>query len=371
MKQGPLRTRWINPGLGRNRPGKFLKPQTYSTISGTLLDEAQAPTNEGDDPEVDEDVEDDAADNEGQDEDATSHANLQKEIQIVDLHSENPLITYNGSAFSCRWASHVGTELLFKAHERDSTIPILRKLNGGVDLLAVNQARIISDPLELQPRKRKRSPARAFVRGSHISHTKYLIPIGAHASARRKDQAVFLERMINMKVDKGETDAVTVVAEKRLSNNRWKARIKEMRDKERSGLKKVIDDAYDEEDSLEVEAARQRLKAMDEEDERVSNLKPSLGKRRGAARMLRQGSRAKNAEQEEGADEPEGDVQRPAPRVDKPKRGRPPKTLYPVKRPVGAAFSHTPVAEISAENASQEQAEAAPADGVDVGNDAL
>lgn len=303
------------------------------------MDEAQGAGE--DDPEIDEDVEDDPenADKEGAaEEDIPAQANLQKEIQIVDLHSDNPLITYNGNAYSCRWASHVGTELLFKAHERDSTIPILRKLNGGVDLLAVNQARIISDPLELQPRKRKRSPERAFVRGSHIPHTKYLIPIGAHASARRKDQAVFLERMINMKVEMGETDAVTVVAEKRLSNNRWKARIKDMRDKERATLNKTLDNASDgEEEDPDVEAAKQRLQDMDEEDERVAKLKPSLGKRRVAARMLRRDPRGKVVEVEPESPAPAASpAPNVPPRTNKPKRGRPPKTLFLPKKVVDA-----------------------------------
>ncbi len=303
------------------------------------MDEAQAAEDE---PEVDEDVEEEVenADKDGE-ADISLQANLQSEIQIVDLHSNNPLITYNGSAFSCHWASHVGTEFLFKAHERDSDIPILRKLNGGVDLLAVNQARIVSDPLELQPRKRKRSPERAFVRGSHIPHTKYLIPIGAHASAKRKDQAVFLERMINMKVEMGETDAVTVVAEKRLSNNRWRPRVKELRDNERKELRDIIDDASDDENSSpKVEAAKQRLQEMDEEDERLANMQPSLGKRRVAARALRRGSKTKEG----------GEAQSPAPRVDKPRRGRPPKSWQAAKKSVNFETSRT-VTQAQSDNA--------------------
>lgn len=313
IKKGPLRTRWINPGLGRNRPGKYTKPATYSTVAGAQLEDIQPAE---DDPEIDEEEEDDPVDEDGDRDGSPDPLADQGEIQTVELHSNNPLITYNGNAFSCQWASNVGTELLFKAHDRDSTIPVIRKLNGGVDLLAVNCGRIISNQLELQPRKRKRSPDRAFLRGSHISHTKYLIPIGAHASARRKDQAVFLERMIGIKAEKGEPDSVTVVAEKRLSNNKWRARFKEMRSAERKHLNNIISSAGQRQTKPEdVQNALHKLKTMDEEDARIAQLGPSLGKRRVA-------SRNQHAKEKAGKDS--------SPGFEKPRRGRPPKAVTQV-----------------------------------------
>lgn len=313
IKRGPLRTRWLNPGLGRNRPGKYIKPATYSNVAGAQIEDEQPAE---DDPEVDEDEEDEPDNADGDEE--FNPENDRGDIQIVDLHSNNPLVTYNGSAFSCKWAANVGTELLFKAHDRDSTIPVLRNLTGGVDLLAVNQARIVSDRLELQPRKRKRSPPRAFVRGSHISHTKYLIPIGAHASSRRKDQAVFLERLINMKAKMGETDSVTVVAEKRVPNGRWKPRVEELRNKERAEFRAIIDNPANNANNPEVQAAKQKLQDMDDEDDRLSRQEPSMGKRRVAAKAMR-----KKAKEDEAKDSASAEQQ-----INKPRRGRPPKGLH-------------------------------------------
>ena len=34
-------------------------------------------------------------------------------IQILDLHTHNPLISYQGQLLSCRWASTIGSDLLF------------------------------------------------------------------------------------------------------------------------------------------------------------------------------------------------------------------------------------------------------------------
>jgi hypothetical protein len=305
----------MNPGLGRNRPGKYSKPATYSTLAGGLAEAEDIQPGE-DDPEVD-DVEEEeaAAEDDTRNGSPVAEDNAEiGELQVLELHSANPIISYNGQHYSCQWASNVGTELLFMAHDRDSTIPVLRNLHGGVDLLAANSARIISNKLELEPRKRKRSPERAFVRGSNIPHTKYLIPVGVGAAPRRKDQAVFLERLIGMKTEKGETDNVTIVAERRVANSKWKTRFVELRNAERKKLNNIINGKKNagitEE---EVEAAKKRLQAMDEEDHRVSKTEPSLGKRRAAARV---GRKKKNVV---------GAVEGPNPA--KPRRGRPPKNL--------------------------------------------
>lgn len=76
------------------------------------------------------------------------------EIQITGLHTENPLMVYNGELLSCHWSQTVGTDLFFvKDAKKDegSKEEVLRELNG-VDLLAVGSAKLVAKVGRLRPR---------------------------------------------------------------------------------------------------------------------------------------------------------------------------------------------------------------------------
>ncbi|KAJ5724911.1 hypothetical protein N7493_006639 [Penicillium malachiteum] len=67
-------------------------------------------------------------------------------IQLLGLHTCNPIISYNNQIFSCAWADQIGTELIF-AHPE--TIPdktqILKPLRKGpaFELLAANSVKLM------------------------------------------------------------------------------------------------------------------------------------------------------------------------------------------------------------------------------------
>ncbi|KAJ8128116.1 hypothetical protein O1611_g5524 [Lasiodiplodia mahajangana] len=77
------------------------------------------------------------------------HSNTQEDddinherVQILELHSENPIISYKGRVFSGQWSENTTTELLFTRHDEENPLPVLRHLDDGVDLLAASSARI-------------------------------------------------------------------------------------------------------------------------------------------------------------------------------------------------------------------------------------
>ena len=281
-----LRTRWVNPGLGRNRPGKHLKAKTYGAFAGDMegADTGEPDPDlqlEDDEDEEDDDDEEEAEEGTARGGSPTSSVDESAEvpaISILDLHSDNPLMSYNGSVYSCQWATNVGTELLFMAHDRDSPLPVMRKLAGGVDLLAASSARLISNPVELEARKRKRSPDREYERGSRLHHKQRMLPVGEGANDRRKDQATFLENLANIKDVKGEDDEVSLVVEKRLSNRKWKAKNKSTREAEKKELRKIIDSGLKRHEPEDVASAEKRLQEMNEEDIRIANLEANRPK---------------------------------------------------------------------------------------------
>lgn len=144
------------------------------------------------------------------------------EIQVLDLHSDNPIISYKGRIFSGSWARNIGTELVFGAHDEiaDRGLPYLRSLPRGVDVMAACTARILTTPADLRPKSRSNAALTkaAAVRRPGPDRYKRMrkdagieIPIAFDKHGRRKPQARFLENLMAIKHSKGETDEVTTV----------------------------------------------------------------------------------------------------------------------------------------------------------------
>ncbi|ORY07269.1 hypothetical protein BCR34DRAFT_489538 [Clohesyomyces aquaticus] len=75
-------------------------------------------------------------------------------IQITGLHTTSPLIMYNGTLFSCKWVSTIGTDMFFvqrDTHNEQNYNPI--RSTPGVDLLAMSSTRLEATPAVLRPRE--------------------------------------------------------------------------------------------------------------------------------------------------------------------------------------------------------------------------
>lgn len=140
------------------------------------------------------------------------------EIQVLDLHSDNPIVSYKGRIFSGSWASNIGTELIFGAHDEvaDRGLPYLRGLSGDVDLMAASSARILTTPADLKP---KHPVVKTTVQRKPVNdHYKKLrkesgvvIPVAFDKHGFRKPQARFLENLMAIKRKRGETDEATTM----------------------------------------------------------------------------------------------------------------------------------------------------------------
>ncbi|KAH7075211.1 hypothetical protein FB567DRAFT_452970 [Paraphoma chrysanthemicola] len=75
------------------------------------------------------------------------------ELQIIGLHTTNPLVMYNGQLLSCHWTSTIGTDMFFTKPETevgDLGEP-LRSL-PSVDLLSLGTAKLVAKVGRLRPR---------------------------------------------------------------------------------------------------------------------------------------------------------------------------------------------------------------------------
>jgi len=75
-------------------------------------------------------------------------------IQIVDLHTKNPLISYQGTIYSCSWSTSMGTDMLFSKQNRgdeSESSKVLRSFKDW-DLLSLSSTRLIATELKQKNR---------------------------------------------------------------------------------------------------------------------------------------------------------------------------------------------------------------------------
>ena len=254
-----FRAKWLNPGLGRRKH---------------LL--GQAPTlrvKDGEDGEVDDlDAEEDApgeTDHEYQPEEPEQTPGLsnkdnelkEHKVQILDLESDNPLVSYRDHIFTCQWTRNIGTELLFTGSENTEHLPTLRELDGGVALLGACTARITSQTATLVPIDKSKANGLEEEGDGPLVES-----ISAAASDERRKQARFLERLMKVKKEKGEKDEVTVVAYKRLRWTGWIEMLNKRRNEEREDIRRKLRRAENDEVKEKLES---RLKELDDEEKNM------------------------------------------------------------------------------------------------------
>lgn len=226
-------------------------------------------------PPASPDAEDDDADVEAQiiRESGQSKADVlvpKADIRIIDFHTKNPLVSYNNTMYSCKWAENIGTELLFTPHDDTNPLPSLKSLPGDIDLLAASSIRLVSQPINIHKKEGLATPAR---QPRPEVDMKKLNPalsrkVGGRAPLVRKGQGHFLDSLIKMKIDKGESDRVTVKAKKRQTPFEWKEDLRKRRNRDRVRLRKEVREG----NRWEAEAAKERLWEMEQEDEELESM---------------------------------------------------------------------------------------------------
>lgn len=160
-------------------------------------------------------------------------------VQILELHSKNPLISYNGQVYSCTWGRTIGTDLvLARPGTLDETIePVLR--GESFDVISVSRTKLVGKPVVLEPRNRSVAPmdpySGSFSITSPITNTNSAQLATASNSYAAKhvasdtsanDQPNERERVVQT-VRAGQFDPAA--DERKLERNRWLQRFAEIR----------------------------------------------------------------------------------------------------------------------------------------------
>ncbi|KAH6891379.1 hypothetical protein B0T10DRAFT_310814 [Thelonectria olida] len=172
------------------------------------------PEADDDEPDIDPELHDKGkgVDREGDNDNDKAQGNNEdndqvEDIQVLDLHSNNPIISYKGRVFEGEWAEVIGTEAIFAHRDTEKPLPALRRLDKNLDLLAASASRILTKEKILKPSVPKEDPLAAIREEWNIR-----IPVGKDRTGERAEQTRFLENLIALKIKKGETDRVTVYA---------------------------------------------------------------------------------------------------------------------------------------------------------------
>jgi hypothetical protein len=121
-------------------------------------------------------------------------------IQIMELHSRNPYVSYRNHIFSCEWADMIGTDMHFVRREDSEPDPTYLKHTDGYSLIAANPIKIIG---------RRAHFARPSVTAAQANESNE--PLSASnpiLADNRSSQVRFLQELMDIKREKGETDMV-------------------------------------------------------------------------------------------------------------------------------------------------------------------
>ena len=148
------------------------------------------------------------------------------DIQILDLHGYNPIISYQNQIYSCTWSDMIGTNMFFSRHDDDLGLQPLRSIDT-YDLLGISRIKLVAQKAKMTVQKDSKKRARAVddegrtvaeaSEDEEIVHMPAGKSLGnlrftnAKINADIRRQAKFLEKFMDIKRSKGETDNVRMV----------------------------------------------------------------------------------------------------------------------------------------------------------------
>ncbi|PWY92923.1 hypothetical protein BO70DRAFT_392292 [Aspergillus heteromorphus CBS 117.55] len=148
-------------------------------------------------------------------------------VQILGLHTPNPIISYQNQIFSGTWADQIGTELLFTPpehahdHDHDHDDPTqhlnpITPLHRGktFDLVSANSVKILGRKANLISSSANVYAAETFTSDPADAPTGLV-----RKTAQQSNQARFMERLTRIKREKGEMDTVRTSFSARRTQN--------------------------------------------------------------------------------------------------------------------------------------------------------
>ncbi|KAJ5590062.1 hypothetical protein N7450_004034 [Penicillium hetheringtonii] len=148
--------------------------------------------------------------------DSAEDSHTRERIQILGLHTCNPIISYHNQIFSCSWSDQIGTELIFAHPETDPDMDPSRPtpLHAGpaFELLAANSVKILGRKANLTSNNGQQGDALQNGSGAGAGFgSAGPSSIPGRPGPGLSQQAQFIQKLQALKERKGETDTVRTV----------------------------------------------------------------------------------------------------------------------------------------------------------------
>ncbi|KAK5267259.1 hypothetical protein LTR99_006446 [Exophiala xenobiotica] len=151
-------------------------------------------------------------------EDGPGMSPFRETVQILDPHSTNPIVSYKGQVYSCMWTDMIGTNMFFTQPGSVAHIGTL-KSTDDYDLVGTSRIKLVAEGAKvvknnvpgegLQEKgdgaRRQRAGSDDVVDGSSLGDFHRSNP---KVNVQMKKQASFLEKLMNVKRQRGERDLV-------------------------------------------------------------------------------------------------------------------------------------------------------------------
>ena len=147
-------------------------------------------------------------------------------IQVLDLHTSNPIVSYHDHLYSCTWTDMVGTNMFFvQPGFADEMQPL--QSTEDFDLLGMSRIKLAGHRANVKKRPRPKEhidnptgDVQAQQKGDNIDPGSRFNS-STDLEPERKRQANFLEQLMAIKQKRGEQDTVrTYVDEKIVSSKK-------------------------------------------------------------------------------------------------------------------------------------------------------
>lgn len=141
-------------------------------------------------------------------------------LQLLDLHTGNPIVSYQGNIFSCSWTDMIGTTMFFSDH-RDTPLYDPELVTDELDMMGTSRIKLVGHLAKTTPIKQ---PVQGDEPGSSTAiDVDSGVSLGGIRSSNAKrnadlrKQANFLEQLMNVKKNRGEEDNVRIVMNSKIA----------------------------------------------------------------------------------------------------------------------------------------------------------
>ncbi|KIW14887.1 hypothetical protein PV08_07672 [Exophiala spinifera] len=144
---------------------------------------------------------------EGDDDDTSAFG---RDIQILDFPSTNPVVSYRGQVYSCMWTDMIGTNMFFTS-PGSMDRPLRR--TDAYDLVGISRIKLVAEHAKVAKQRPtdgsnvgvKPAMSEHVLDGSSLGDFHRSSPV---INAQIKKQASFLEKLMDIKRQRGERDIV-------------------------------------------------------------------------------------------------------------------------------------------------------------------